>query len=74
MLHWNDEECGCDVTAAAEHTACPSSTQRRRCQSEGQVEHDTFPPGDKVYMTHPSDMHIWTHLYEQIHLENVGFT
>lgn len=43
-----DEEHYCAVTAAAEHTQCQISTQRRHCQFESKVEHDAVPPGDKV--------------------------
>lgn len=43
-----NEERHCAVTAAVEHTSCHISTQRCHCQSKSKVEHDAFPPGDKV--------------------------
>lgn len=39
------------VAASAERSVCPVRIERRLCQSESQVEHDAFPPGDKVYFT-----------------------
>lgn len=51
-LTGHDEERYCAVTAAAKHTSCRISTQRRHCQSKSKVDHDPFPPGDKVG-THP---------------------
>ena len=52
MLRGHHEERYCAVTAAAKHTSGHISTQRRHCQSESKVDHDPFPPGDKVG-THP---------------------
>lgn len=44
----DNEEHYCAVIAATERTSRPISTQRRHCQSKSEVEHDAFPPGDKV--------------------------
>lgn len=50
MFLRDNEEGFTTVAAAAEHASGYSSSQRGHGQPQSQVEHDPFPPGDKVHL------------------------